>query len=80
MKGKWIAEILFKGDKVYLMAGDRTDITMHLAGRPVFVNNGILDEAVVARGQRRASFPTGTVSTAPDEESANGTIGFPNVQ
>ena len=79
-QGKRIAEILSNGEKVHLTAGGQTDILVRLAERPVFVNDGILDEADLARGQRWTSFPTGTVSIAPDEDSANGTIVFPEVQ
>jgi leucyl aminopeptidase (aminopeptidase T) len=72
-------EILSRGQVPWLV-GRQTDLVVQLAGRPVFVNDGILDETDLAPRQRWSSFPTGTVSLAPDETSASGTIVFPDVQ
>lgn len=78
--GKRLAEVLENGESVHITASGGTDITLHLAKRQVSVNDGIIDDADMARGSRFSAFPDGNVSLAPDEHSANGTIVFSPLQ
>jgi leucyl aminopeptidase (aminopeptidase T) len=78
--GKRLAEMLEKAESIRITASGGTDLSMHLARRPVSINDGIIDDSDLARGIRFSSFPDGNISLAPDEHSANGTIVFSPLQ
>ena len=63
-------------NKVRLTAKDGTDLTFSIKGRPPLVDDGIIDDADVKRGDVGVNIPCGEVFIAPLEHSANGKICF----
>lgn len=74
--GQRLANVL-RGGKQVRITGPGTDLTVNLTGRQPHVDDGIVAEPDLAVGARSISLPAGSVSVAPDETSANGTISFP---
>lgn len=54
----------------------KTKLTLHLDQRPVYVYDGVVDKDDIKTGSYDASLPAGTVTVAPVETSANGTVEF----
>ena len=74
--GGGLASRLEKGSKVRLTAANGTDLRFNLAGRPVHVRDGILDDKDIANGTLEESLPSGMVEVAPDADSVQGRISF----
>ena len=72
--GKKVRDALEKTREVHIVAGERTDLKFRLDGRPVRVYDGVIDEDDLAKGLFSAMLPSGSVTVAPVEESANGTF------
>jgi aminopeptidase len=67
------------GARELRLTGPDTDLTLSASGRDAFVNDGIVDENDLARGNRFTALPTGSVSIAPVETKADGHVTFPIV-
>jgi leucyl aminopeptidase (aminopeptidase T) len=74
--GREVASILEKAHIVHIIAANGTDLTLKLAGRPVHIDDGIIDEDDIAGNSLETQLPTGYVQTTVDETSANGRIAF----
>jgi len=74
--GQRVANVLREAKQVRI-TGPGTDLTINLTGRQPHVDDGIVAEPDLAIGARSINLPAGSVSVAPDETSANGTIAFP---
>ena len=74
--GKRLAAVLGTADRVRIAAGNGTDLSFSLKGRPVFVHDGVVDDEDIARGSYDAAIPAGDVTVAPLETSANGSVVF----
>jgi len=67
------------GEEVTVEADDGTELRFSIAGRPILVDNGVISEEDVARGDVGLNIPSGEVFLAPIETSAEGVILFDNV-
>ena len=74
--GGTIASRLEKAKQVRLTASNGTDLRFNLAGRPVHVHDGIIDDKDIANDTLEESLPSGTVEVAPDADSVIGRINF----
>ena len=72
--GKKVRDVLEKAREVHIAAGKTTNLKFELADRPVHVYDGIIDEEDIKKGANSVMLPTGSVSAAPAETSANGTF------
>lgn len=70
--GRKLADVLSKGKSVHITSREGTDLTFTLGKRPVHIYDGILDAADAKKGTNFVSLPSGEVSVAPLENSANG--------
>jgi leucyl aminopeptidase (aminopeptidase T) len=75
-KGAEVAAALEGARIVRITAPGATDLTFQLGERRVPVEDGIIDEDDLEHGVRWTDLPTGYVSVAPLETSANGTVAF----
>jgi len=71
--------LLRGGNWVRIAADDGTDIKFSIRGRPVLVDDGIISDADMKRGDVGVNIPAGEVFVAPIETSAEGRIIFDNV-
>ncbi|WXG46638.1 MAG: aminopeptidase [Candidatus Atabeyarchaeum deiterrae] len=71
-----VASSLEKANDVRITAPNGTDLTFELAGRPVHIDDGIIDEDDIANNSLETQLPTGFVQTTVVESSANGKIFF----
>ena len=62
--------------RIRITANDGTDLSFSIRGRPILVDDGVLDEEDLARGDVGLNIPDGEVFVAPLEHSANGRIRF----
>jgi leucyl aminopeptidase (aminopeptidase T) len=76
-KGAEVAAALGGARTVRITAPGAVDLTFQLGERWVSVEDGIIDEEDLEHGVRWTDLPTGYVSVAPLETSANGTVAFP---
>ena len=74
--GKNVASRLQNGKQVQVTDDQGTNLTFSLGGKPVHVRDGVIDEDDLSRGNYTESLPSGTVSVAPIETSAEGTVVF----
>ncbi len=74
--GGTITSRLEKATNVRITNSSGTDLKFRLAGRPVHVRDGILDEKDVSHGTLEESLPSGNIEVAPDEESVEGKVVF----
>lgn len=72
--GKKLRNILENSREVHVTAPKGTDLTFNLEDRPVHVYDGIVDDEDIEKGALFAGLPSGSVSLAPAEDSANGTF------
>ena len=72
--GKKVGGALEKAREVHITAGKTTDLKLELEDRPIHVYDGIIDGEDIKKGATSAMLPTGSVSVAPAETSANGTF------
>lgn len=76
-KGGEVAAALGGARTVRVTAPGAIDLTFQLGERRVPVEDGIIDEDDLEHGVRWTDLPTGYVSVAPLETTANGTVAFP---
>ncbi|MFQ6107486.1 MAG: aminopeptidase [Thermoplasmata archaeon] len=74
--GRKIAEILAGAKEVRITSESGTDIRFRMAGRRVHIEDGVVDEHDIAGGRPFTTLPTGYVSVAPLEDSAEGRVLF----
>ncbi len=72
--GRKFADVLEKSREVEITNPDGTCLCFSLEGRRAHVHDGVIDEEDVKEGAIFASFPDGTVTVAPTEESASGKL------
>jgi aminopeptidase len=75
---RFYAKALEGGQEVRIVSDD-TDLRFKITGRPVLVDDGIISEEDVARGDVGLNIPSGEVFLAPLEDSAWGHITFEEV-
>jgi len=63
-------------DRVRITAGDGTDLKFSIKGRPALIDDGIIDDEDMRRGDFGLNIPSGEAFLAPLEHSANGRIFF----
>lgn len=73
-KGEEIAEILEEANEVNITSNIGTNLTFKIKGRKAWIDDGIIDQKDIARGNLITTLPTGKIEIAPIENSANGTI------
>lgn len=74
--GKKLAARLQKATKVHITHNNGTDLSFSIADRPAHVHDGVIDGEDVSRGNYTENLPSGTVTVAPMETSAEGMINF----
>ncbi len=74
--GREMAARLEGATQVHVTAKNGTDIRFDVAGRPAYVEDGIVDSDDIKKGSFWASLPAGSVAIAPRETTANGTVVF----
>jgi len=70
--GKKLRSALEKAHEVHITTAKGTDLTFNLEDRPVHIYDGVVDDEDIKRGAVFATLPSGSVSLAPTETSANG--------
>ena len=65
---------MLRNGQVRITAPDGTDLTLRLAGRDVYAEDGIVDEDDLNHGRNVAQIPPGNVLACPDESYAEGTV------
>lgn len=63
-------------DKIHITANDGTDLRFSIKGRPALIDDGIIDNDDMKRGDVGLNIPSGECFLAPLEHSANGKIFF----
>ena len=76
---RYYGDALREKEKVRIIAGDGTDLTFMIRGRPVLLDDPTISAEDVARGDVGLNIPCGEVFIAPLETTANGTIVFDEV-
>jgi leucyl aminopeptidase (aminopeptidase T) len=79
-RGNALRQKLVSAKKVHVTSPSGTDVTFETAGRPVTVNDGVVsaDEAKSKKFlDRNVQLPSGSISFAPAEASANGKVVVP---
>ncbi len=66
-------------DEVQITADDGTNLTLRIRGRPILVDDGIISDEDMKRGDVGVNIPAGEVFVAPLETSAEGEIFFEKV-
>jgi leucyl aminopeptidase (aminopeptidase T) len=74
--GKKVAQQLQNAKQVQVSDDQGTSLTFSLGNRPVHIRDGILDQEDLSKGNYTESLPSGTVTVAPLETSAEGTVSF----
>lgn len=74
--GHRVASTLERGGRVHLTAPSGTDLTFELIGRPVHIDDGIIDKEDIERKSFDAQLPAGSVLTTISENSGNGKVNF----
>jgi len=74
--GKKIASKLQNASKVQITHNNGTSLAFSISNRKPHVRDGVIDEDDVAKGNWAENLPSGTVTIAPDETSANGLVLF----
>ncbi len=74
--GKQVADLLAQPADVHVTADNGTDLRFRLAGpsRMRHVNDGVISDEDLARGDHDVELPAGAVWVAPVEDSAQGTF------
>jgi leucyl aminopeptidase (aminopeptidase T) len=75
-KGEAVKKLLAAGSELHLTHPNGTDLKLRIAGRPVFVNDGVISEEERRQdvGARIAVLPAGEVYLTPDPGTAEGKI------
>jgi len=76
---KFYHDALAGKNEVRITAADGTDLNFRIKGRPVLVDDGIISNEDMARGDVGVNIPAGEVFIAPLETSADGKILFEKV-
>lgn len=76
---KYYSNALTGGRIVKIEADDGTNLSFSIKGRPILVDDGIISEEDIARGDVGLNIPSGEVFVAPLETTANGRIFFEKV-
>lgn len=74
--GRRIAEILAGAKEIKIRSESGTDLRLRMAGRRVHIEDGVVDDIDVASGRPFTNLPTGYVTAAPLETSAEGKVLF----
>jgi aminopeptidase len=74
--GKKIALKLQNASKVQITHSNGTSLTFSISNRRPHVRDGVIDKDDIAKGNWSESLPSGTVTVAPVETSADGLIVF----
>lgn len=74
--GRRIAKILAQANEVRISSESGTDLRFQMGGRRVHIEDGVIDDRDVASGRPFTTLPTGYVSVAPLEKSAEGKVLF----
>jgi len=72
--GKRLGALLALPQSVRITAPNGTNLRFQLARREAQVNDGIIDEEDIMAGANDASLPAGSVTVAPQEDSASGVL------
>ena len=74
--GEAVRQALAAGKKVHVTTPEGTDLTVEVAGRPVFVSDGVLSDEKVKRGGAacQAWLPAGEVYVTPVAGTAEGRV------
>jgi leucyl aminopeptidase (aminopeptidase T) len=72
--GKKLASVLEKSKKAKITDPDGTDLSFALESRKAHIYDGVIDDEDVKMGATFTTLPSGTVSVAPVETSANGIL------
>ena len=72
--GRKLADILEKSEVVEITDSHGTNLSFKLEGRKAHVYDGVIDDEDVEMGTTYTSLPSGAVSVAPVETSANGLL------
>jgi len=67
---------LVGGDKIHITANDGTDLKFSIKTRPILIDDGIIGDEDLKRGDIGLNIPSGEAFIAPLEHSANGKIFF----
>jgi aminopeptidase len=74
-RGKAVVDILRKGNTVSITT-EKTDLEFQVAGRPVYIDDGVISEEDISMGDIGNNLPAGEVFCAPIESSAQGRAYF----
>jgi leucyl aminopeptidase (aminopeptidase T) len=74
--GRRLAALLGSADRVRIRADGGTDLELSARGRRAHVYDGVVDEEDIAAGTLNAAIPAGSVTIAPVETDADGTVVF----
>lgn len=75
-RGKSIANVLKKANKVHLTSKKGTDLTFSIKNRKILVDDGVISAEDIRNKDVGNNLPCGEVFTAPVETSANGKAVF----
>ncbi len=78
-RGQALVDALEGGTTVHVTAKNGTDLQFEIAGRKAHLEDGVVDAEDIKKGNLFASLPAGSVSIAPRETTANGTVVFDKV-
>jgi len=78
-EGRQVAERLSGARTVHITHPNGTNLTVECLARAAHVDDGVIDDEDIARGNVWTGLPSGTVQIAPRETSAHGMILFPSV-
>jgi leucyl aminopeptidase (aminopeptidase T) len=72
--GRKLANVLEKSREAKITNPDGTDLSFKLEGRKAHIDDGVIDDEDISMGATFATLPSGVVSVAPIETSANGVL------
>jgi len=73
--GYRIAEIISRGKRLEIIAED-TYLTADIGDRPIYIDDGVIDEKDIKDGRTTTMLPTGKLEFAPIEISVEGSVKF----
>jgi aminopeptidase len=76
---KLYSRALEGGDTVRIAGDDGTDLKFRIRGRPILIDDGLISDEDIKRGDVGLNVPAGEVFVAPLETSAEGKIRFDEV-
>ncbi len=74
--GEQLAEVLREGDTVHITSDKGTDLTFSIGERRILVDDGVISQEDIKRGDVGNNLPCGEVFCAPLEDSADGEAVF----